>query len=120
MKLKIIFNSNSILTLSQSSATTKVTAVCDVRTWGRTRVWAFRNGPGRPLARPAPASVRIHPDPERLHRSYVGFPWPAVFQGKRCHPRGNGGQPELLRDRRAYSMAVLTDRKSTRLNSSHR
>src|ERR1019366_3952851 len=108
MKLKIIFNSNSILTLSRRSATTKVTPVCDMRTSGKTRCQGLPKWAGRPLARPAPASVRIHPDLERLRWSHVVFPWPAVFQGERCHPRGNGGQPELLRDRRAYGMAVLT------------
>src|ERR1035437_6119705 len=45
MKLKIIFNSNSILTLSRRSATTKVTLVCDARTSAKPDVSAFPNGP---------------------------------------------------------------------------
>src|ERR1039458_1588621 len=59
------------------------------------------------LARPASASARIHPDMERFHWSHVVFPWPAIFQGERCHPRGNGPQTELLRDRGTHDMAVL-------------
>src|SRR5271166_4876097 len=48
MKLKIIFNSNCILTLSCPRATTKVTALCDVRTSGETPMPA-RPKMGRPL-----------------------------------------------------------------------
>src|ERR1039458_6375650 len=107
MKLKIIFNSNFILTLSRRSATTKVTLVCDARTWGNPMSGGPENGPASSLARPASASARLHPDLERLNGSDVVFPGAAVFQGERCHPRGNGPQPELLRDRGTHNMAVL-------------
>jgi hypothetical protein len=52
-------------------------------------------------------STSIHLDVERFGRSHVVLPGPAVFQAERCHTRGNGGQPELLRDRRTYGMARL-------------
>ncbi len=44
MKLKIIFNSISILTHSRNMATTKVTAICDKRTLGDEGAEPFQNG----------------------------------------------------------------------------
>src|ERR1019366_5858479 len=69
MKLKIIFNSNSILTLSRRSATTKVTLVCDALPWGKPGVSASRNGPGS----------ATWPDPLRLQRAFT-LTW-NVFTG---------------------------------------
>src|ERR1017187_6100984 len=77
MKLKIIFNSNSILTLSRRSATTKVTLVCDARTWGNpmfARTW------GNPMSGAPKMGRQAHlPGPLRLQRAFT-LTW-NVFTG---------------------------------------